>query len=136
MLFMNELTQRVLALLNMRAEKVFIPHLTGESSPPPRGVRGIRSARWGITESQRGPIGSGLQNVGHKGVATGQGKLRQRYIARRKAVSFFEDARDLRLCSTSCSVGDERKPPLMEVSLYLPLICFFEKHEQCMRLPC
>ena len=41
-------------------EKLF-PHLTGESRRPPRGVRGIRSARWGITESQMsdwfGPTG-------------------------------------------------------------------------------
>ena len=39
----------------------FIPHLTGESRTPPRGVRGIEESRWGITESQMsdwfGPTG-------------------------------------------------------------------------------
>ena len=41
---------------------MFIRHLTGKSSPPPRGVRGIRSARWRKNESQMS-IGSGRQDM-------------------------------------------------------------------------
>ncbi|WP_146553906.1 MULTISPECIES: hypothetical protein [Rummeliibacillus] len=55
----------------------------------------------GGSTTRKSPIGSGQQDVGHSGVATGRGAFN---------------------LSSSISMGDGRKLPLMEASLYPTLM--------------